>query len=458
MIDGFNPGIFRAYDVRGLADRDLTDPVVTSLGRAYASEVLAVGGRVVCVGRDCRVTGERLHAAFVEGLCSAGLEVIDVGVVPSPLLYFAVFHHDVDGGVQITGSHNPAPYNGFKMMVGKSTIHGATIQALRRRIETADYTSLGARGALRSEPVFDAYVDYVASSLELGSRKLKVVVDGGNGTGGPPAVALLERLGCDIVPMYIEMDGTFPNHHPDPTVEENLVELIAQVRATGADLGVAYDGDADRIGVVDERGSIIWGDRLMIILSRAVLEQVPGAAIVSEVKCSRTLFEDITAHGGRPVMSAVGHSIIKDRMRVEDAALGGEMSGHIFYRHRWFGFDDAVYTTCRLLEILSHHEGPLSSLLADVPSTHVTPELRLDCPDEEKFDLVSRAVEHFKARHAVVDIDGARIDFGDGWGLIRASNTQPVIVLRAEAESADALQRIRRTLEQFVSDGAQGNT
>lgn len=451
MNNGPNPGIFRAYDVRGIADVDLTDPVVTALGRAYGSEVVTAGGRIVVLGRDCRVHGDRLRAAFLEGLLTAGLEVIDVGVVPSPLLYFAVFHHDADGGVQITGSHNPPNYNGFKMMLGKSSLHGEAIQGLRRRIDNGDYAAHGHRELVRQEPIFDDYIDYVAGNLELGSRKLKVVVDGGNGTGGPPAVALLERLGCDIVPMYIEMDGTFPNHHPDPTVAENLVELIDQVRATGADLGVAYDGDADRIGVVDEQGEIIWGDRLMIVLSRAVLQQVPGAAIVSEVKCSRTLFEDIAARGGRPVMSAVGHSIIKERMKLEDAALGGEMSGHIFYQHRWFGFDDAVYTTGRLLEILSQHDGPLSSLLADVPKTHVTPELRLACADERKFDVVAEAVAHFKARYPVVDIDGARVDFGDGWGLIRASNTQPVIVLRAEAETRAALASIRNTLEEFVA-------
>jgi phosphomannomutase/phosphoglucomutase len=247
------------------------------------------------------------------------------------------------------------------------------------------------------------------------------------------------------------MDGTFPNHHPDPTVEANLQDLIATVRREGADVGVAYDGDADRIGVVDETGEIIWGDRLMILLSRAILAENPGAAIVSEVKCSRTLFEDIAARGGRPIMSQVGHSIIKDRMVQEAALLGGEMSGHIFFKHRWFGFDDAVYTTARLLEIMSQTEAPLSALLADVPKTHVTPELRLDCPDAHKFAVVDQAVRHFKARYPVIDIDGARVDFGDGWGLIRASNTQPVIVLRAEAETAESLGRIRQTLEGFVA-------
>ena len=444
-----NPGIFRAYDVRGVADVDLHDAVVEDLGRAYGTVVRRAGGHTITLGRDCRTHGARLRAALLRGLLSTGLDVLDVGVVASPLLYFAVFHHEVDGGVQITGSHNPPDYNGFKMMLGQSSIHGEQIQALRRLIETRDFAT--GEGAVRDAPITDTYVDYVAKNLALGPRRLKVVVDAGNGTGGVPSAAILERLGVDLVPMYIEMDGTFPNHHPDPTVEANLQPLIDRVLAEGADLGVAYDGDADRIGVIDERGAVIWGDRLMIILSRALLADNPGAAIVSEVKCSRTLFEDITAHGGRAIMGQVGHSLIKERMKREDALLAGEMSGHIFFRHRWFGFDDAVYTTGRLLEILSRHDGPLSSLLAGVPETHVTPELRLPCPDDEKFDVVAAGVAHFKALHPVVDIDGARVDFGDGWGLIRASNTQPVIVLRAEADSAAALARIRATLEGFVA-------
>ncbi len=444
-----NPGIFRAYDVRGVADRDLTDDVIEDLGRAYGTVVRRAGGRTVTLGRDCRTHGARLRAALLRGMLGTGLEVLDVGVVASPLLYFSVFHHGVDGGVQITGSHNPPDYNGFKMMLGQSSMHGAQIQDLRRLIETRDFAT--GEGIVRDAPITDTYVDYVVDNLELGARRLKVVIDAGNGTGGVPSAAILDRLGVDVVPMYIEMDGTFPNHHPDPTVEANLQPLIDRVLAEGADVGVAYDGDGDRIGVVDERGAVIWGDRLTIILSRAILADNPGAAIVSEVKCSRTLFEDIEAHGGRAIMGRVGHSLIKDRMKQEDALLAGEMSGHIFFRHRWFGFDDAVYTTGRLLEILSRHDGPLSSMLAGVPETHVTPELRLPCPDETKFAVVEAAVSHFKALHPVVDIDGARVDFGDGWGLIRASNTQPVIVLRAEADDADALGRIRATLEGFVA-------
>ena len=444
-----NTHIFRAYDVRGVADRDLTDLVVEDLGRAFGTLIRRDGGATIAVGRDCRTHGPRLFDALVRGVRATGVHVVDVGVVASPLLYFAVFQRDLDGGVQITGSHNPPEYNGFKMMLGKDTLHGEQIQTLRRLIETSDFAT--GRGDLRVEPITDEYVDYVVQNLRPGPRPLTVVVDAGNGTGGVPAVAALGRLGVRVLPMFVEMDGNFPNHHPDPTLPENLEPLIARVRAEGADLGVAYDGDGDRIGVVDERGEILWGDRLLIALSRQILAEHPGAAIVAEVKCSRTLFEDVAAHGGRPIMARVGHSLIKDRMKREGALLGGEMSGHIFYRHRWFGFDDAIYTTGRLVEILGHHEGPLSSLFADVPHTDVTPEIRLPCADERKFDVVAAAVEHFSALHPVVDIDGARVDFGDGWGLIRASNTQPVIVLRAEAESPEALGRIRATLEAFVA-------
>ena len=447
-----NPAIFRAYDIRGDADRDLTDALAEGVGRAYGSLLRENGGRRIALGRDCRTHGPRLHAALVRGLLATGVEIEDVGVVPTPLLYFAVFHRDLDGGIQITGSHNPSGDNGFKMMMGKNSLHGDGVQEIRRRIESGVPDASG--GEILDRPIEDAYVDYVTDNLSLGDRPMRIVVDGGNGAGGPAALRLLDRLGVQVDPIYTDMDGTFPNHHPDPTVAENLVDLIERVRATGADVGVAYDGDADRIGVVDEAGSIIWGDRLMILLSREVLREVPGAAIVSEVKCSRTLFEDIAAQGGRPIMSQVGHSIIKERMKEEDALLGGEMSGHIFFRHRWFGFDDAVYATGRLLEILSRTDKSMSELLADVPITHVTPEIRLDCPDSVKFGVVERAVAHYKSLYDVIDIDGARVNFPTGWGLIRASNTQPVIVLRAEAESAEALATIRAELEGFVATHA----
>jgi len=443
-----NPSVFRANDIRGIADTDLTSEFVTLLGRAYGSHVVSVGGTKVCVGRDCRLHGPRLRDAFIDGILQTGLDVVDVGVVPSPLLYFAVFHLDTDGGVQITGSHNPSEFNGFKMMLGKSSMHGEAITKLKDRIERHDF--IIGEGQLSQQGIDEDYVRLAEENLHVGPRKLKVVVDGGNGAGGPTAMAVLGALGIETVPLYIDMDGRFPNHHPDPTVVENLQDLIATVKEVGADLGVAYDGDGDRLGIVDERGEIIWGDRLMILLSRDLLRQCPGSAIVAEVKCSKTLFEDIADHGGRPIMSAVGHSLIKARMIKEDALLGGEMSGHIFFKHRWYGFDDAVYATCRLLEILGRDDRPLSEHLSDVPQTHVTPEIRLACPDDLKFDLVEEARAHYRATHRVVEIDGARIDFEDGWGLIRASNTQPVIVLRTEGGSAHARDTIRDELVAFV--------
>lgn len=446
-----NTQIFRAYDIRGHADRDLTDDLARSVGRAFATFILRRGGTRVSLCRDCRISSDRLHAALTAGILSTGLDVVDIGVGPSPLLYWSVFHLDTDGGLQITGSHNPGDQNGFKMMAGKSSLHGADIAALLRIIESDDFAT--GNGTLTSAELDAAYVADVISRLSFGTKPLKVAIDGGNGTGGPLAMAVMGALGDRVRAhgLFIPMDGRFPNHHPDPTVEENLVDLRRAVQDGGCDVGIAYDGDGDRIGVLDDQGEVLWGDRLMVLLARQVLAVRPGATIVGEVKCSKTLFADIAAHGGRPVMSAVGHSIIKDRMKAEGAALAGEMSGHIFYEDRWYGFDDAVYVTARLLEILSHDPRPLSQILADVPKTFVTPELRLDCDDATKFAVVQQAVDHYQRAHDVVTIDGARIEFGDGWGLIRASNTQPVIVLRAEAESEAALTRIRHELEAFVA-------
>ena len=447
-----NPQIFRAYDIRGVAARDLSDAVATRIAHAYAHLVHEAGGRRVAVGRDCRLSSERLFAAFSAGLRAAGIDVLEIGVVASPELYWSVFHLDADGGVQITGSHNPPEHNGFKMMLGKSTLHGPAIQRLKDLVENPDAVRVPERdGSHMRHDLRSQYVADIVSRLEFGTFRPKVVLDGGNGAGGPAGEAVVRALGGDAVFLHTSMDGRFPNHHPDPTVEENLAELVAAVRAHGADVGIAYDGDADRIGVVDDRGRVLWGDRLLILLARDLLERHPGAAIVGEVKCSQTLFSDIAAHGGRAIMSAVGHSIIKERMKVEGALLAGEMSGHIFYKDRWLGFDDAIYVTARLLEILSRTERPLSALLADVPETAVTPEIRLDCPDETKFEVVARAVDHYRDRYPVIEIDGARVDFGDGWGLIRASNTQPVIVLRAEADTDVALLRIRDELEAFVA-------
>jgi phosphomannomutase/phosphoglucomutase len=449
-MPGIPATIFREYDVRGLVDEDLTAEAVGLVGRALGTRVRRAGGRTVVVGRDCRLSGERLAAAARQGINASGCDVVDLGVVPTPLTYFAAETLPVDGLCMVTGSHNPPEYNGLKVGVGRSTLYGRDIQGLREQIERGDLEA--GSGAVTGHDVVPAYLDHVAGNLRLGARRLKVVVDAGNGTGGAVAVPLFRRLGLDVVPLFEEMDGRFPNHHPDPTVEENLVPLQARVRETGADLGIAYDGDADRVGAVDEKGQVLWGDQLMILFSRALLAEVPGATIVGEVKCSMTLYDEIARLGGRGIMWQAGHSIIKAKMKEERALLAGEMSGHVFFGHRWFGFDDGIYASARLLELLSHAEGPLSGLLADVPRTFSTPELRMRCPEEKKFELVRRAQEWFSARHRTVTVDGVRVIFPDGWGLVRASYTQPLLVLRFEARTAERLTEIRDLVETKVKE------
>lgn len=442
-----DPTIFREYDIRGLVDQDLTTEAVRLIGHAYATLAKGRGAQRVTLGRDCRDHSPRLAEALRAGMTAGGLTVLDVGVVTTPMLYFSIFHFNADGGIQITGSHNPPEYNGLKICLGTSSIHGAEIQEIRKIIEEKRFHTAAAPGQVETRDVVGPYTDYLTGNIKLGPRKLKVVADAGNGTAGPFALPILQKLGLDVVPLYCDMDPTFPNHHPDPTVEKNLADLIATVRRERADIGIAFDGDADRLGAVDEQGNILWGDQMMILFARAVLAEKPGATIVGEVKCSQTLYDDIAKHGGRPIMWKTGHSLIKSKMKEEKAELAGEMSGHIFFKHRYFGFDDGIYAGLRLIELLSRTDKPLSALLADVPKTASTPEIRVDCPESLKFKLVARAVEHFKAKHQVIDVDGARILFGDGWGLIRASNTQPLLVLRFEAVNPARLAEIRGYVE-----------
>jgi phosphomannomutase/phosphoglucomutase len=445
-----SPGIFREYDIRGLVDDDLTEESVRDVGRALGTAVREQGGRRVVVGRDCRESGPRFARAMTEGLVSTGVDVTDLGVVPTPLTYFAAATLPVDGLCMITGSHNPPEYNGLKVGVGRSTLYGEAIQALRARIERGNFAT--GRGTVEGHDIVTPYRAYVRANLRMGPRKLKVVVDAGNGTGGVVAVPLFQSIGIDVEPLFVEMDGRFPNHHPDPTVEKNLEQLKARVLETGADLGVAYDGDADRVGAVDEKGNVLWGDQLMILFSRALLEEIPGAAIVGEVKCSKTLYDDIAARGGRGIMWKAGHSLIKAKMKEEGALLAGEMSGHIFFGHRWFGFDDGIYSSARLLELVSRTPRPVSTLLADVPRTYSTPEIRFDCPEDKKFELVRRAQAFFASRHEAVTVDGVRVVFPDGWGLVRASNTQPLLVLRFEADTPERLEEIRRLVQGKVEE------
>ncbi|MEW5850330.1 MAG: phosphomannomutase/phosphoglucomutase [Myxococcota bacterium] len=444
------PYIFREYDVRGVYGKDLDASVAETLGRAYATffRKREARGKIV-VGRDCRVSGPDLHRGLIKGLTESGMTVVDVGVVATPVQYFSIFHTDAAGGIQITGSHNPPDHNGFKISFGKTTLHGHEIQELLKICQEGKFVT--GRGSVQPLDLTEAYLTALLGRLRMPERKLKIVVDGGNGMGGPYAVPLLRRMGHDVIDQYCEADGRFPHHHPDPTVEKNVEPLISRVMAEKADLGIAFDGDADRIGVVDNKGNILWGDKLMILYSRSVLKEVPGAAVVGEVKCSQTLYDDIAKHGGEAIMWKAGHSLIKAKMKEADAALAGEMSGHIFFRHRYYGFDDAIYAAGRLVELLSEAGKPVSELLADVPVTYATPELRVDCEEHLKFKLVQKCVEHFRKKHDVVDVDGVRVLFPDGWGLIRASNTQPILVLRFEAQSQARLEEIRAYMERELT-------
>jgi phosphomannomutase/phosphoglucomutase len=449
----FKPTIFREYDIRGIADTDLQSADVISLGRAIGTFIQRRNGNKLNVGRDVRLSGNRLRDALVEGLLSSGCEVTDIGVVPTPLLYYSVKHLGADGGVMITGSHNPAEYNGFKVVAGSTTIYGDDIQQIWRLIQGAEYAS-GA-GTLSQTDVITPYVEEISKLITL-TRRVKVVLDAGNGTAGPTMERLLARLDVDAVPMFFEMDGRFPNHHPDPTVESNLDHLKRAVIQEKADLGIAFDGDADRIGAVDEHGTVVWGDMLLLVYAREILSRKPGATFIGEVKCSQVLYDELKRLGGNPIMYKTGHSLIKAKMKEVHAELAGEMSGHIFFQDRYFGFDDALYAACRLMEIVAASGKPLSAQLEGLPKMVATPEIRVDCPDEMKSDVVQRVAAHFKGQRPVVDTDGVRVLFPKGWGLVRASNTQPVLVMRFEAENDALLAEYRGELESVLGSAKAG--
>jgi phosphomannomutase/phosphoglucomutase len=446
-----NPGIFREYDIRGIVDQDLKDESVLILGRAFYTYLSGKGKQKVVVGRDGRLSSPRFRESLVQGMVSGGLDVVDIGVCPTPVFYFSLFHLDREGGIMITGSHNPPEFNGFKVCVGKEALFGEEIQNLRRVAEAGKFA--GGKGSVSYQKLIPAYQDFILRNISLG-RKPKVVVDSGNGTAGAVAPQILRSLGCQVEELYSEVDGRFPNHFPDPTIPNNMQDLIGKVKETGAEVGIAYDGDADRIGVADHLGNIIWGDQLMILFARDVLRNHPGATIISEAKCSQVLYDEITKLGGRGIMWRTGHSLLKSKMKEEKALLGGEMSGHIFFADRYLGYDDAIYASCRLLEIISRSQKRIPELLADIPKTFTTPEIRVDCPDDQKFALVERVKESFRKEYPIVDVDGVRILFPDGWGLVRASNTQPVLVLRFEARSAARLGEIRALVEKRVADFA----
>ncbi|MCJ7663745.1 MAG: phosphomannomutase/phosphoglucomutase [Desulfobacterales bacterium] len=448
-----NPTIFREYDIRGVVDKDLTKETVRELGRGSGSYFARHGIKRIAVGRDCRPSSDLFFDALLEGLLASGMEVLDVGVCPTPLLYFSIVHLGQEGGVMITGSHNPPEFNGFKVCVGKDAIYGSEIQRVREIVEKRDYVQ--GKGGLAQHDIVKDYHHYILANIQV-NRGSKVVVDAGNGTGGVVGVPIMRELGCQVEALYCEMDGRFPHHHPDPTVEKNLRDLIATVTATRADIGIGYDGDADRIGVIDEKGGIIWGDKLMIIFVRAIIKERGGGTFIGEVKCSQTLYDEIERLGGRAIMWKTGHSLIKDKMKKEGALLAGEMSGHMFFADRYFGFDDAIYASCRLLEIMGRSGKKVSELLEGIPRTYATPEIRVDCPDDIKFQIVERATEHFRQGYPVIDIDGMRVKFPDGWGLLRASNTQPALVLRFEAASEKRLAEIRGVIEAKVHELMEG--
>ena len=441
--------IFREYDIRGIAGEDMTDADVIDIGRGVGTFLRSHGRKEITVGQDCRISSDRYGKKVIEGLRSTGCDVVDIGVCPTPVFYFSIQHLKKQGGVMVTASHNPAEYNGFKLCIDLDSIHGADIQKIGNIIRDQSYTV--GEGTLCTAEVIQPYQEFVVNNIAI-SRPLRIGVDAGNGTGGVVAVPIMENLNCEVHKLYCEMDGTFPNHPADPTVLKNMEDLIALVKEKKLDVGIGYDGDADRIGIVDEKGDIIFGDKLIIIFAREILSRKPGATIISEVKCSKTMYDDIRKHGGNGIMWKTGHSLIKQKMKEEKAELAGEMSGHMFFADRYFGYDDATYASCRLLEILADTGKTISELLSDVPDTFTTPEIRVDCPDDEKFELVEKVTEYFRERYEVIDIDGVRVLFEDGWGLVRASNTQPALVLRFEAMTKDRLSEIRDLIESVLAD------
>ena len=443
-------GIFRQYDIRGIVGKDLTTEAAAAIGRAYASLMRERGVQgAIVVSRDNRPSGSMLRDALVDGLTSSGVDVVDAGVVPTPVNYWCLNNLKVAGGIQITGSHNPPEYNGFKLSMGTASLHGDEIQHLYKLISTP--VTGAKKGNVREEQVIDRYVDDVVKRAGPLPASMKIVYDCGNGAGALVAPQLFKKLGVTARGLFCESDGTFPNHHPDPTVPENLEDLIAAVKKDRAQIGIAFDGDADRIGVVDEDGTIVWGDRILIVYARDVLARTgKGQPIIFDVKCSQALPEAIEKAGGKPVMWKTGHSLIKDKMKETKAPVAGEMSGHMFFNEGFYGHDDAMYGAARLLKILAANKQTIKQNLADVPDYVSTPELRIEVPEEIKFSLVDKAVAHFKAKYDVIDVDGVRVLFGDGWGLIRASNTQPVIVARYEAHTEARLAAIRGEFEGWL--------
>ncbi len=441
-----NESIFREYDIRGIVEEDLKDEDVEKIAMAFATVYMRAGAKKISVGMDGRPSSDRIRSIFIENILKFGIDVIDIGLAPTPVLYYAVFKMELDGGVIITASHNPPEYNGFKALLGKDAMSGDQIREIYQIAKSGKFKIVSNKGVVTKHDMVSDYIKYVSGQIKL-ERKIRVVVDSGNGTGGITGVPLYKKIGAEVIDIFTEVDGNFPNHHPDPTKAENLKDLIVKVKETGAELGIGFDGDADRIGVVDGEGNILWGDMLMVVFSRELLKNNKGAKIISEVKASDVLYSEIEKNGGIPIMWKTGHSILKRKIKEENAILAGEVSGHIFFNDKWFGFDDAVYSGARLLEILAGSDKTLKSIMESVPKKFNTPEIRVDTTEEAKFKIVDEVKSIFRKEYDIIDIDGVRIKFPNGWALVRASNTQPSLVLRYESDTAENLQKIRDIVE-----------
>lgn len=444
-----NPEIFREYDIRGISNKDLNPDIFELIGKSYGTYMREGGKRIVSLGRDCRSTSPEYSEALSKGMTSTGISVVNIGMVSTPMLYFSLFNLDVDGGIMVTASHNPGKYNGVKLCNGSEALYGEQIQEIRNIAESANFIT--GNGSVEHTSIRDKYLGYLRENLDI-SPGLKVAIDYGNGMVGIVGPEIIREFKCDSRELYTEPDGTFPNHHPDPTVEENLKDLIYEVKNGDYRVGLAFDGDGDRVGVIDENGNIIWGDLLVLIFALDILKHIPGAKVIGDVKCSSRLFKGVEEAGGQPIMWSTGHSLMKKKMKIEKAALGGEMSGHIFFADRFYGYDDALYAGLRLFEILSKTGKSVSELIKDVPVTVSTPEIRVDCPDSLKFKVVEKIKEMLRDGNKIIDIDGVRIEYDDGWGLIRASNTQPALVLRFEAKTEERLQEIRKLIESKLDE------
>ena len=448
MYANVNPQIFREYDIRGIVDKDLNEDILQCIGHAYGTYVTAKGKKKVVIAGDARLTTQGYKKAFVKGLMESGCHVTDVGICASPVLYFAIYHLKMEVGVMITASHNPSDYNGIKLNLGMQSVFGQEIQNVLKIIQEKKFTS-NPSGAGYEEfvSINDIYIDFVTAGIKL-SRPIKCIVDAGNGMGGQTLPKILRKLGCDVKEMFCEPDGSFPNHHPDPTIEENMTALINEMKTGKYEVGYGLDGDADRIGVIDNNGKLLYGDQILNILARAYLKVNPGQKVLGDVKCSKNLYDDIKKHGGIPVMYKTGHANIKTEMQRSGIKFGGEMSGHLFMGDRYLGYDDAIYACCRFSEVLADTTTKCADLLADQPKMYNTPEIRFETVEETKFKVVNDVLNSFKAeKQDVIDIDGMRITFPDGWGLIRASNTQPVLVMRFEANTPERRDEIQKLVE-----------